>query len=257
MSRRRSMASPSRAVAPLKLSFWLRLVYPDLCVICGAHLGEGESLVVCHICQAQIKFISRCCPRCGCSYEMLPQNKEFTYLCGECRRGGRLYFSKARSLAFFEGVLKELIHYFKYKLHPSLGPVLGKILIQHFPPDLDLTSTNLILPIPLHPSRLRERGFNQSAALAKAVAKHFGKPLLLGNLTRRHPSPPQVGLSIEKRKANVRRAFTVEQPRELAGESVLLVDDVYTTGATTRECAKSISAAGAKEIQVLTLARTR
>lgn len=111
----------------------------------------------------------------------------------------------------------------------------------------------MVLPVPLYKKRLRERGFNQSALLGKYVAKRLGVPLNLYSLARNRDTRPQVGLSAKERKKNIRNAFEIKEEGVIKGRRVLLIDDVFTTGATTRECSKVLKKAGVQEVFVITL----
>jgi ComF family protein len=119
-----------------------------------------------------------------------------------------------------------------------------------------VTTIDVIMPVPLHRSRLRERGFNQALLLASAVGRAHGIPLSYDNLTRFRATRPQVELSGEERVQNVRGAFRLTRPADVEGKRVLLVDDVFTTGATMNECAAVLKRAGARSVVALTLART-
>ncbi|HET6370449.1 MAG TPA: phosphoribosyltransferase family protein, partial [Nitrospiria bacterium] len=116
-------------------------------------------------------------------------------------------------------------------------------------------AVDIVIPIPLHPARLREREFNQAALLARPLAKHLSVSFMVDLLDRVLPTPQQVGLSREERARNVRKAFAVRQPDSIAGKRILLVDDVFTTGATLNEAAKSLKKKGAKDVIACALAR--
>jgi len=118
---------------------------------------------------------------------------------------------------------------------------------------MELPGADMVLPVPLYKKRLRERGFNQSALLGKYVAKRLGRPLNLYSLIRNRDTRPQVGLSAKERKKNIRNAFEIREQGVIKGRRVLLIDDVFTTGATARECSKVLRKAGAQEIFVITL----
>jgi ComF family protein len=120
---------------------------------------------------------------------------------------------------------------------------------------LDGGDYDLIMPVPLHPSRLRWRGFNQAALLGNAVARRLGRPLDAGSLVRVRETDPQTGKNMRERRQNIRDAFAIRRPARIANRRVLLVDDVMTTGATVDECARTLLAAGARRVDVLTLAR--
>ena len=111
------------------------------------------------------------------------------------------------------------------------------------------------MPVPLHAQRLREREFNQSAMLAHPLSQHLGRPLVLGQLTRTRQTIPQTSLTRKERLTNLRGAFAVTHPETLQGQTILLVDDVMTTGTTLHECAKTLRQAGSGHVYALTLAR--
>ena len=122
------------------------------------------------------------------------------------------------------------------------------------PPIVRLSSL-VVLPVPLHPKRLRERDFNQSLILAKEISKAVGIPLIIDNLQRIRWTRPQIELKGEERLINVKGAFALKNHKAIEGKSILLIDDVYTTGATVRECSKILKKAGVEKVYVLTLAR--
>ena len=142
----------------------------------------------------------------------------------------------------------------KYEKKKSLTKPLGNLLIEHVKNNGRLERIDFIVPVPLHKKRLREREFNQSALLACLVGRNFNKPVLESNLIRTRLTTPQVELDRKERRRNVKGAFGVKKPEEIKGKSLLLIDDVRTTGATLKECHKVLRQAGAKEIHILTLA---
>jgi ComF family protein len=140
----------------------------------------------------------------------------------------------------------------KYARDITCAPVLAGFLAAHAPLVVD---HDLVLPVPLHPRRLRWRGFNQSALLARAIAARAERPVDVWTLARARPTPPQVGLGEADRRRNVSGAFVVRQPAVVRGRTILLIDDVMTTGATVDECARVLRRAGAQWVDVLVVAR--
>lgn len=130
---------------------------------------------------------------------------------------------------------------------------LGRLMISALPQGVD---ADVIIPVPLHPARLRAREFNQSLLLADQLSRHLAKPVSATNLVRTAATDPQTSLSRQERLRNLRNAFEIRRPPDLLGKRILLVDDVFTTGATLNECAKSLRKAGAGPVFALTLART-
>ncbi len=164
-------------------------------------------------------------------------------------------FRSARALVVYDQEVFPLLHKMKYGPNVSLARFMGELLISNLGKELKALDPDLVVPIPLHVSRLRHRGFNQAAIMGKAVAKGLGLPLQLGILERRKASPPQVGLSRAQRRENVKGAFYVRTPDLIKRKNILLVDDVYTTGATLKEASRELRRKGAEQVHVLTFAR--
>lgn len=160
-------------------------------------------------------------------------------------------FSKVLSYGLYEGVLQEAISQLKFHGVKRLSKPLGRLLLSFELSGIDLDG---IVPVPLSMKRLRERGFNQSLLIARIVSKEKGIPMLIDILLKKKETPPQIGLSAKERLSNLKGAFEVKG--NIEGMRLLLVDDVMTTGATVTECSKELMKAGAKEVIVLTLARS-
>ena len=223
----------------------LDLAYPPKCLVCG----EMQPKFLCDACLAEVVLIEPpVCSQCGAP---LQEGR-----CPECRHEVEFAFNSARAVGQYDGVLKEAIHQLKYSGHRVLGPVLGALIVEHLRRSALVPRVACIVPMPIHPSRVRQRGFNQSELLAAEVSRAFGLPLLPRALVRTRPTRPQVDLPIEKRRENVEGAFKVVREDAVAGRSILLVDDVLTTGSTADSAARALRDAGAREIHVLTLARS-
>jgi len=165
-----------------------------------------------------------------------------------------LQIDGVRSVAFFEGPMREAIHRLKYFNSQDLAVPLGEMMVSYW---WQVRSpADVIIPVPLHAKRLRERGYNQAALLARELGKGVGLPVLEDALVRVRETSPQVDLNAEERKENVRGAFHCPAD-QLAGKSVLLVDDVYTTGATLEACNLALRQRGVRAVWALTLARAR
>ncbi len=164
-------------------------------------------------------------------------------------------FTSARGAFRFDGPIRELIHRLKYGKKVHLSAPLALLTAKTLAPYVAGSGAELLLPVPLHRKRLRDRGFNQSLLLARSLAKSWQLPLSRNNLQRLHWTEPQIHLSMTDRVKNVRGAFSVKDPAEFEGRRILLVDDVYTTGSTVTECAKVLRKAGAEEVHVVTVAR--
>jgi ComF family protein len=162
----------------------------------------------------------------------------------------------ARAAALYEqgGVIRQAILLFKYGGRHSLGSHLGRLMAGAARGLCDPPRFDLLIPVPLHPRRERERGFNQAAVLAKEVGRVWRRPIGSRLLRRVRATDAQSG-GRGAREANVRGAFQVARPDQVEGRRILLIDDVFTTGATANECAETLLAAGATEVAVYTLAR--
>jgi len=160
-------------------------------------------------------------------------------------------FRYARSYGIYEGGLEEAIKQLKYHGIKRLASPLSELLLKTSLPDVDA-----IIPVPLHGKRLRERGFNQSALIAKGISKRLHRPLLINTLIRTRYTTPQVNLTAREREKNIKGAFSVIDGEDIQGKDIMLIDDVFTTGATVRECSKVLRKAGAGNIYVITLARS-
>jgi len=184
-----------------------------------------------------------------------PARLHGTALCGYCRRGV-FRFERARSFGYYEGALREILQHYKYRGLRPLARPLGQRLAQTLE-RLQGGTWDLVLPVPLHRNRERQRGFNQAGLLAEQVGKLSGIRMGGKDCVRVRDTPPQAGLRAAERRKNVKGAFAVPQPERVRGLRVLLVDDVLTTGATADACARALLEAGARGVAVLTLARAR
>lgn len=237
------------------LSFLLRLgtglldfFLPKVCLVCGKPPAPGSGLALCPDCEGRIvRVASPRCPRCG---KVFAARQGTDHLCGPCQTEPPP-FGRARAAMVYEGPVAEAIKRFKYGRRLEWLPVLQAWLRSPDCREL-VDAADLLVPVPLHTRRLQERGFNQALLLARAFPQ---KPLAREALVRVRYTQPQSGLNPRERRENVRRAFAVARPEEVQGKVVLLIDDVYTTGATVRECARVLLKAGAREVNVLTVAR--
>ena len=159
-----------------------------------------------------------------------------------------------RSAFFFEGVLRDALHRFKYRGLTALVAPLGELMVAYWTDHPMLA--DVVVPVPLHMARLRDRGYNQAALLARVLVDRTMLSVDEHSLVRHRPTPPQVGLDVEQRKENVLGAFRC-QGDALARRRVLLIDDVCTTGATLDACAVALKEGGAQTVRALTVARAR
>ncbi len=176
------------------------------------------------------------------------------HLCEACLRK-RPNFDAAGAPYLYDGPLMTAIHSFKYGSRSYIGDSLGPLLAQFACGWLRESGNLLTMPVPLHPKRLRERGFNQSLLLAMHVVRRLNTELDFLSLRRIRYTAPQTGLGKDERRKNVRKAFQVINPEDVKGKTVLLVDDVFTTGNTLNECARVLKKAGCEKVFCLILAR--
>ena len=225
----------------------LAVVFPARCAACGDPLDEPGRGSLCESCWARL-------PRhavrpCACGFPV-PRHGE---RCGRCRRG-LSPLSRGASLGPWEGPLRTAVAELKYRGRRRIAGRLAALLLER-PEVEELLQGAALVPVPLHPRRRAERGYNQAELLARALAARSAAALAPALVIRRRDTPRQTGLSAALRRRNVRGAFAVPRPERVRGRILVLVDDVYTTGATLRACAEALRRAGAAEVRVLTLAR--
>jgi ComF family protein len=226
----------------------LAVVFPSECPACGQllfQLGRGP---LCEPCwQSLPRHVAIPC-RCG-----LPLAPGLA-ACPRCRRGQQV-FAAGCSLGPYEGSLRVAIHELKFSGRRRAAARLAELLLETEAARLLVATSDVLVPVPLHPRRLRERGFNQAALVAQELGRRGGRPCCPDALVRRLDTAPQAGLSAAARRRNVREAFAVRRKASVAGKTVTLVDDVVTTGATALACGRELVAAGAREVRLLSLAR--
>ncbi len=225
---------------------WHRVLAPFLCPDCLSQIRGIESPI---------------CSTCGIMFKSRVGND---HVCGDCLTTP-VYFNRARAFGIYDGPLMAVIHALKYEGQIQLAQPLGLVLFEtalQFWPDANFDQ---IIPVPLHIKRLRQRGFNQSFLLVRKWSEEncqaaAGKilssiPIDYGNLVRKNWTDSQIGLNRKHRLVNVKNAFELKCADQIADQRLLLIDDVYTTGATVNECAKVLLKAGARQVDVLTLSR--
>jgi len=237
---------------------------PAPCSLCSSPLPHFSSVPICDACWTEISLHhGSVCQRCGDTLDQPPVEAISTsHLCRACRLAPPS-FARAVSFGTYDGRMRAAIHALKYdRIHPAarrLGAILA-VAIAHLLPDAP--ADLLVIPVPLHRTKQRQRGFNQARTLAKCAidALHKSNPewrltLAPTSLMRLRSTESQAGLTPRQRRQNVRGAFKVSDPTVVAGKHILLVDDILTTGATARAAAQSLMKAGAASVYVATLAR--
>jgi competence protein ComFC len=244
----------SALAAPIQswLNIGLGFFYPEICRICETERATAKSGFVGSKCWTQVRFIrAPFCERCG-----LPFSGDITtkFECTNCREM-ELHFSSARSAVVAKTIVLEIIHRFKYSRELWFEPFLADLLLREATPVLRGQNWDFIVPVPLFSVREREREFNQAELLAKHLSAATKIPLNKKLLRRISPTATQTLLTREQRAKNMQGAFAVRTGVKLNGEKIVLIDDVFTTGATTSECAKALRKAGAGDVCVWTVAR--
>jgi ComF family protein len=241
-----------------RLDLLVDWLYPPRCRGCGGRIFGRDAECFCAACWQLIRLLAH--PLCDICGRPFPDASGADHVCGGCLSRPP-EFTQARAWACYprqetaEHPLRHAIQRFKYGRKVSLGKPLGRVLAQGCRLLLAEWKVDVIIPVPLHPKRLRWRGFNQSVLLGRELSRVFDLPLDPFLLERKVETPPQTQLSEEERRGNVRGAFFVNPEKSVENRSVLLLDDVYTSGATVNECSRCLKRAGAKEVYVLTLAR--
>src|ERR1035437_4191789 len=228
------------------------LLYPEVCQLCGRTRATPAEGYVCGGCRAKVRFIREpFCERCGRPYE---GDITTRFECANCREMD-WHFQSARSAVVARDPVLEVIHRYKYQRALWFEPLLAELLIRAATPGLGAQRPSMIVPVPLHPAKRREREFNQAERLANRLGAATQIPVNKRLVERGVQTRTQTQLSRPERLANVRNAFALRPGQRLNGERIVLVDDVFTTGATTSACAGVLAAAGASAVCVWTVAR--
>jgi len=213
---------------------------------------------ICEDCWNKVGWLRE--PYCLKCSKLFPSSKTFQGvslpLCQECQENPP-YFKRLFAPTLYEGVTKKAIHLLKYNGKKGILRGIERVMKIYFnnTRSLPFLSLDLIIPIPLHKKRLKQRGFNQAELLSLIIAKYFHLKLVKDNLERVKPTRSQTTLNRKERMENIRGAFQLKNGEELQGKSILLVDDVYTTGTTVKEASKTVIKAGPKEMYVFVLSR--
>jgi len=228
----------------------LEFFLPRLCLFCDTAVGQEAEVAVCPGCEDRSEWVAS--PLCTCCGAVFASRDGADRVCGDCQADPPP-FTRARAAAIYEGSAAQAVKRFKFNRQMAFLPVMQHWLQR--PLCLELVAdADLIVPVPLHRKRLKQRGFNQALLLAQAFSQ---VPLGREVLMRVRHTIPQVELKPKERRDNVKGAFAVPEPSLVKGKNVLLLDDVYTTGATVSECAKVLRRAGARRVEVLTVARVK
>jgi len=227
------------------------IFFPSFCQLCSVLLESPQEKIICQTCWEKVNVhrpsYCLCCGR----FFMGAGEPHFCHSCLQKRP----IFSLHRSCGKYEGKLKDIILLYKYRFFRALGKDLARFAYCTLKEGDIWWKVEAIIAVPLHPKREKQRGFNQSQIIARELAKLKGIEIAEGILVKVKNVPPQTLLEAEEREKSVRGAFGVVKVEKIKGKSVLLVDDVYTTGATIRECSRVLRRAGVKEVKAITLAQ--
>jgi competence protein ComFC len=228
------------------------LLFPSFCRLCSRPLGRPGEKIVCRDCLDRL--VPRRGPVCLCCGRFFEGAGE-DHFCARCLDRPPA-FSVHRSCGRYDGVLKDLILLFKYRKYSVLSRPLAAYAAASLGADEALwQGADFLVPVPLHGKRKRERGFNQSELLARDLAGRMGLKVLERCLVKVRNVPPQTTLESAGREENVRGAYDVRNAARVEGKTLVLVDDVFTTGSTLRECGRALRLAGAGDVRALTLAQ--
>lgn len=232
----------------------LNFILPPRCICCSKILGEQDG--VCIDCFNKINFISKpFCKKCGIPLNIDKISQEKDLFCGKCIADKKPFFRMQRTAIFYDDFSKNIILAFKFLDKTENAKILSSFMYSAGK-DIFNEGVDVIVPIPLHFKRLLSRKYNQSALLAKNLGKMSGIKVDYCSVNRIKNNKPQVNFSGRARISNVRNVFEVRNNKNIKGKRILLVDDVYTTGSTMKECAKTLRKAGAKSVDFITVART-
>ena len=228
------------------------LIYPPNCILCKKYIPQiPPKASLCLPCLNTVEynkppFCRKCSRYLGHSSDQI--------LCNDCQKT-KPQFDQAWGVCLYNGTMRRLIHLFKYGNRTTLHHTLTKMMFDFINAyQLDMHRFDLVVPIPLSSTRLRERGYNQSQLLAEDIARQFLIEPIYGNLQRIRHTRNQALMGKRERWTNLKGAFRIKYPLLFSGKSILIVDDLLTTGATVSEAAHALKEAGAKTTEVLTLA---
>lgn len=229
----------------------LNAILPPRCIKCGTVIADDSGL--CAECFNEINFISApYCQKCGHPFEMAPSTGKM--LCGRCMKNLKTPFRLSRSTVHYDEASKNLILAFKFMDKTDNAATLARWL-NLAGRDIWAAGVDLMLPVPLHYTRLLKRRYNQCALLTAELHKLNGVPADYTSLVKHRRTRPQVEFSGHERIKNLKGAFSVKHPEKIKGKRIVLIDDVMTTGSTLKECALVLKRAGARSVDTLTVAR--
>ncbi len=227
------------------------LCFPPACLACGVRLPDSAGPLFCAACATDVRLVHE--PLCRCCGRAFPWGAGGSHTCGPCLKKP-WHFTEARAVLHYSDPVAQAVQAFKYR-GSTTGLATFRLLKERLSHLDGLADLDLIVPVPLHVHKLRQRGFNQALVLARALFPGHRQRIAPSLLARTRQTISQTGLSGHERRRNLKNAFRVVFPAQVEGKRLLLVDDIFTTGSTANECASTLRRAGAQEVRVLTLAR--
>ena len=229
------------------LSNVLDWLYPPKCMICNKIIPLGKTKWVCNVCISLLEPIGKeVCAKCGIPWDKAPRP------CPDCQ-AKNFSFGWNRSPFIYDDIIQQLIYRFKYGQHPEYGSGFASLICK-FLGDWPFMWADVLIPVPLHRTREKERGYNQALLLAKGISKQTGVPVRADILTRVKHTQPLSGLSPKARVQNLKSAFEINKRIDAKFNKILLIDDIFTTGSTAQTCTKLLKENGNHEVSCVTFA---
>lgn len=232
------------------LEFFKKLLYPNTkCIVCNEELFTNDAFSICPKCLNSLHFLDdKIC--CICGVKLYGEGK----LCERCKNNEYREIKLARSVFEYDDIMKNLIHSLKYDNKKYLAKPLSNILYNYFTHHNEINDVDIIIPVPLHKSRYKKRGYNQTELLLQSFKETH--QIRTDIVERIKDTPTQTKLSLEERRKNLENAFSLVKPEDIKNKRILIVDDIFTTGATTLTLAKLLVKNKARSVKCLTLCHT-
>jgi len=233
------------------------LVFPQYCTVCDERILDDTTPLVCAACWQRVERIEPpLCPLCGRPHDRAVGFKtDENFPCAECRDRPPRWLDAAYSAAVYDDVLRDILLLFKFKRHEILAGPLAALMAEFACQRMALDEFDWIVPVPMHPVSRRERGYNQAELLARELSLIAAWPKFVAALVKPLPTKQQTRLDAAHRRKNIRGSFHIAPGVDPTGRTILIVDDVLTTGSTVDECARSLKRAGALRVGALSVAR--
>lgn len=225
----------------------IRAIYPNVCPVCGVVLYSKH--LICEECEANVSLVKNpYCEKCG-----KPMQDDSKLYCNDCKNRKR-YFDKGISVFEYRGAIRESLHRFKYKNIRFFAEYYAREAKKQYGKTIREWNVDVIIPVPIYKKKQIQRGYNQAQVFGEELSKIMDIPLDEKLIIRVRDTKPQKGLEDTMRYINIKNAFAVDKTRLYTVNSVLLVDDIFTTGSTVDECSRLIKAVGVKHVYVLCIA---